>query len=165
MHDYLRAVGFSKVQHKRDLQRLLDMVMGSPDSEFASSCGGGLPYAEKCRDFVSNAGITVRGEVDEHGMFSYEYYFPHYTGHQISLTDDISVEKISEREEYDGLCDVVNLGVSLIFHMNHLMDYADMDPKESQDFISIGEIVGIVYFRKGHSACNEERFGAIEASS
>ena len=36
MHDYLRAVGFSKVQHKRDLQRLLDMVMGSPDSEFAS---------------------------------------------------------------------------------------------------------------------------------
>ena len=35
MHDYLRAVGFSKVQHKRDLQRLLDMVMGSPDSEFA----------------------------------------------------------------------------------------------------------------------------------
>lgn len=129
MHDYLRAVGFSKVQHKRDLQRLLDMVMGSPDSEFASDCGG-LPYAEKCRDFVSNAGITVRGEVDEHGLFSYEYYFPHYTGHQISFTDDISVEKISEREEYDGLCDVVNLGVSLIFHMNHLMDYADMDQKE-----------------------------------
>ena len=77
MHDYLRAVGFSKVQHKRDLQRLLDMVMGSPDSEFASDCGGTV-YAEKCRDFVSNAGITVRGEVDEHGMFSYEYYFPHY---------------------------------------------------------------------------------------
>ena len=68
MHDYLRAVGFSKVQHKRDLQRLLDMVMGSPDSEFASDCGGTV-YAEKCRDFVSNAGITVRGEVDEHGMF------------------------------------------------------------------------------------------------
>ena len=131
MHDYLRAVGFSKVQHKRDLQRLLDMVMGSPDSEFASDCGGTV-YAEKCRDFVSNAGITVRGEVDEHGMFSYEYYFPHYTGHQISLTDDVSVEKISEREEYDGMCDVVNLGVSLIFHMNHLMDYADMNPKSRQ---------------------------------
>lgn len=131
MHDYLRAVGFSKVQHKRDLQRLLDMVMGNPDSEFASDCGGTV-YAEKCRDFVSNAGITVRGEVDEHGMFSYEYYFPHYTGHQISLTDDVSVEKISEREEYDGMCDVVNLGVSLIFHMNHLMDYADMNPKSRQ---------------------------------
>jgi len=95
MHDYLRAVGFSKVQHKRDLQRLLDMVMGSPDSEFASDCGGTV-YAEKCRDFVSNAGITVRGEVDEHGMFSYEYYFPHYTGHQISLTDDVSVEKVHD---------------------------------------------------------------------
>ena len=38
----------------------------------------------------------------------------------INALDDVSVEKISEREEYDGMCDVVNLGVSLIFHMNHL---------------------------------------------
>ena len=30
------------------------------------------------------------------------------------------------------MCDVVNLGVSLIFHMNHLMDYADMNPKSHQ---------------------------------
>ena len=59
MHDYLRAVGFSKVQHKRDLQRLLDMVMGSPDSEFASDCGGTV-YAEKCRDFVQASRCVVK---------------------------------------------------------------------------------------------------------
>ena len=29
-------------------------------------------------------------------MFCYEYYFPHYTGHQISLTDDVSVEKVHD---------------------------------------------------------------------
>ena len=66
MHDYLRAVGFSKVQHKRDLQRLLDMVMGSPDSEFASDCGGTV-YAEKCRDFVPmRAGGRRHGRLAAH---------------------------------------------------------------------------------------------------
>ncbi len=124
MHDYLRAVGFSKIQHKRELQRLLDMVMGCPDSEFVTEHGEGLPYGEKSRDFIANAGITVRGEVDERGLFAYEYYFPHYTGRHVSLTDDVGLEKLSEREEYDGICDVVNLGVSLIFHLNHLVDYA-----------------------------------------
>ena len=35
MHDYLRAVGFSKVQKKRDLQRMIDKDMGSNESEYA----------------------------------------------------------------------------------------------------------------------------------
>jgi hypothetical protein len=122
MHDYLRAVGFSQIRHKRELQRLLDMVMGCPDRDFASDNGSGLRYAEKSKDFTSQAGITVRGELDNRGMFAYEYYFPHYTGRQVSLTEDVSLEKLAEREEYDGVCDNVNLGVSLIFHMNHLVD-------------------------------------------
>lgn len=126
MHDYLRAVGFSKIRHKRELQHLLDMVMGGPDREFAAGYNSGQTYAEKSRDFVSHAGITVRGEIDDQGVFNYEYYFPHYTGHQVSLTEDISIEKLAEREEYDGVCDVVALGVSLIFHLNHLVDYADV---------------------------------------
>lgn len=126
MHDYLRAVGFSKVRHKKDLQRLLDMVMGEPDREFAADCDAGQTYAEMSRDFVSHAGLTVRGEIDDQGLFNYEYYFPHYTGHQVSLTEDVSIEKLSEREEYDGVCDVVALGVSLIFHLNQLVDYADL---------------------------------------
>lgn len=125
MHDYLRAVGFSKIQHKRELQRLLDMVMGCPDREFVTEHGTGLPYGEKSRDFIANAGITVRGEIDDRGLFIYEYYFPHYTGHHISLTENVGLEKLAEREEYDGVCDVVTLGVSLIFHMNHLVDYAE----------------------------------------
>lgn len=125
MHDYLRAVGFSKIQHKRELQRLLDMVMGCPDREFVTKHGTGLPYGEKSKDFIADAGITVRGEIDDRGLFIYEYYFPHYTGHHVSMTENVGLEKLAEREEYDGVCDVVTLGVSLIFHMNHLVDYAD----------------------------------------
>ncbi len=63
MHDYLRAVGFSKVQHKRDLQ--LDWIW----SWEALTVSLRPAAAVVCRMrrsaviFVSNAGITVRGEV------------------------------------------------------------------------------------------------------
>ena len=53
--------------------------------------------------FVSNAGITVLGEVMNMG-FSYEYYFSALYRSSGFLLQMISVsEKISEREEYDGL--------------------------------------------------------------
>ena len=144
MHDYLRAVGFSKIRNKRELQQLLAMVMVCPDREYAGDRSSGLPYAEKSKDFTGNAGITVRGEMDEgvfgkEGQFNFEYYFPHYTGRHLSLTEDISIEKLSEREEYDGVCDVVNLGVSLIFHMNQLIDY--MDIKQSGNRMSAASVM------------------------
>jgi hypothetical protein len=124
MHDYLRAIGFSRIRSRREMQRLLNMVMGSPEQDFASGSAGAA-YGEKSRDFIRNAGLTVRGEIDEHGTFLYEYYFPHYNGRVVSLTEDLSLEKLSEREDYNGLCDVTGLGVSLIFHMNHMTDYSD----------------------------------------
>lgn len=177
MHDYLRAVGFSKIQNKRELQRLLDMVMGCPDREFAVDNDAVFPYGEKSRDFIENAGITVRGDIDERGMFMYEYYFPHYTGGHVSMTEDISIEKLAEREEYDGVCDVVNLGVSLIFHMNHLVDYADRRGVEKKILnasvkLSALSISGMVILpvarsesqRMQHRKENEVRNGMIAAA-
>lgn len=125
MHDYLRAVGFSKVTHRRDLKQILDMVIAQPQQEYIACDAGKTPYAEKSRDFLPNAGLTVRGEVDERGIFNFEYFFPHYNGSHFASTEVINFEKISEREEYDGVCDPVNLGVSMIFHMNRLVDYAE----------------------------------------
>ena len=123
MHDYLRAVGFSKISQKRELQRLLDMVMGNPDHEFVGSGEKGGVCGEKSRDFIRNAGITVRGEYDDHDMFIFDYFFPHYRGRMASMTEDVQIEKLAEREEYDGVCDIVGLGVSMIFHMNRMSDY------------------------------------------
>ncbi len=126
MHDYLRAVGFGRIRDKTELQKLLDTVMAHPDREFMTSVNDGQAYAEKSRDFAENAGIAVRGDVDENDVFSYDYYFPYYRGSFGSVTEDVGIEKLAEREEYNGICDVNNLGVSLIFHLNRLGDYSGL---------------------------------------
>jgi len=124
MHDYLRAVGFSSIRDKKDLERLLNTVVGAPESESEESISdSGAVYAEKSRDFAQNAGITVRGDFNENGIFTSEYYFPHYYGRNISLNEDLTAQKHADREEYDGICDLMDLGVSLIFHLNRLDDY------------------------------------------
>lgn len=125
MHDYLRAIGFSKVTNRREMQRLLDMAILAPTESSISASGDKTAFCERSRDFARGAGLTVRGELDENGKFVYEYYFPHYNGTGPALTEDVILEKLSEREEYHGVCDVANLGVNLIFHMNRLADYDD----------------------------------------
>ena len=125
MHDYLRAIGFSNVTNRRDMQRLLDMVILSPTDTYVSKQGAQNSFCERSRDFAKGIGLTVRGELDETGGFNYEYYFPHYDGTCASLIEDVCLEKLPEREEYHGVCDIANLGVTLIFHMNRQGDYAD----------------------------------------
>ncbi len=131
MHDYLRAIGFSKVHCKEDLAKLLDMIIHEPEQAYEVS-DGRHTYGERSRDFIADAGITVRGDVDAQGTFGYDYYFPYYKGHQVSLTEDVCVEKLAEREDYDGICDVMDMGVSLIFHMNQLMDYGSLRTGENR---------------------------------
>lgn len=125
MHDFLRAVGFSNIHNRSDMQRVLNLVLGAPEESFVQKKNGISVFEEKKRDFAKHAGITVRGDVDESGVFIYDYFFPHYSGSSYGLIDNVILEKSTEREEYFGVCDVANIGVSVVFHMNRLKDYAD----------------------------------------
>ena len=127
MHDYLRAIGFSSIHNKKDMEHLVQLVLARPDSEFdAPRCGQMAAFGEKTREFLPHTGIAVRGEIDDSGRFMYEYDFPYITGQQLSLVHDISLEKMADREDYTGVgYDVTSYGVSLVFHMNRLRDYTD----------------------------------------
>ncbi len=124
MHDYMRAVGFSSIQNKKEFQEILEQVIREPDFDSAEVSGGLFGCAEKSRDFLAGAGITVRGYIDENGEFNYEYCFPHYNGRYNCFKEDVAFEKLADREEYNGVCDLLDQGVSVIFHMNRLLDYA-----------------------------------------
>ena len=124
MHDYLRAVGFSKVADRKSLQQLLSLVMTKPDQEYYAESRDWPVYWEKSKDFLPGAGLTVRGDTDEKGMLAYEYYFPHFHGSHVSFTGNVDLEKEFEREEYNGVCEPSDMGIVVVFHMNRLKDYA-----------------------------------------
>ena len=137
MHRYLRAIGFSNVTKREQLQDLIQEVVVNTISknqkkkknkEYYASMDfmaddDDQVYAELCLDFATDAGICVRGQIDEKNTFLYEYYFPYLRGRHISSYEDVNIERHAEKESYAGVCDDIKVGVSLIFYLQNMIPY------------------------------------------
>ena len=70
---------------------------------------------------LSNQYLTVKDQEDD--SFHMDYYYPYVFGTSITTNEQIDVEKHAEKESYAGVCDEVNLGVTLIFYIQNVADY------------------------------------------
>lgn len=123
MHKYLRAIGFSKVKNRRQLNELVSIAVKNADERLYTSLDQETLLAEYNLFCGRNMGICVRGEYDENNLFLMDYYFPFFKGTQISSYADISVERHAEKESYAGICDDIKVGVSLIFYLQNIVSY------------------------------------------
>ncbi len=123
MHDYLRAVGFSSVKRKKDMEELIQYVVSKCSESIM------IPVASDCKleqcnkDFGPSFGITVVGEYDENDIFRPDHCFPYCVGQYITQEESIGIKKIADKEAYSGFCDDDNLGCSMIFFLQNIMDY------------------------------------------
>lgn len=123
MHKFLRAVGFSNIKNRKQLQELLTYSIKNAEEKLYTSKDEDTMYAEYHKSFGENIGIAVRGEYDESNRFIMDYYYPYAKGLCISSYEDISVERHAEKESYAGVCDDVKIGVSLIFYLQNVISY------------------------------------------
>lgn len=124
MHKYLRAIGFSKIENHNQLHDIIMDVIQNANKRGYTSNSEKTMLAEFCKDFADRMGIAVCGEFDEKDEFNYEYFFPYFRGTCISSEEDISVERHAEKESYAGICDDLKVGVSLIFYLQNMIEYA-----------------------------------------
>ncbi len=122
MHKFLRAIGFSNIG-KKDLEMMLQEIADHPDIIKVARDSEGNEFAEMSVSFASNVGITVRGTYQEDDSFQMDYYYPYVLGTSITTNEQIEVEKHAEKESYAGVCDDLNLGVTLIFYLQNVSDY------------------------------------------
>ena len=123
MHKYLRAIGFSKIKDRKELQKILtDIVVNGTDRAYNSN-GEKTLLSVFGRDFAERMGIAVCGEFDEDDRFTFDYYFPYFKGNMISSEEDVSIERHAAQESYAGVCDDVKIGVSLIFYLQNMITY------------------------------------------
>lgn len=124
MHKFLKAVGFSKINTKKQLKDLISYsVHKANEKSYTSGSEEDSMFSEFAMDFGPGFGITVRGEFDEENHFTYEYYFPHIRGEEISSYEDITVERHAQTESYAGICEEVKIGISLIFYIQNAVPY------------------------------------------
>jgi hypothetical protein len=123
VHSYLRAIGFSDIKKKKDLDKLLkDVINNSNKKEMTEIMEGSL-FTEISKEFSKSIGINVRGENSDDSEFSINYYYPYFKGKGVTTNEDVTVEKHAEKESYAGICDDIKVGVSLIFYLQNIIEY------------------------------------------
>ncbi len=123
MHSYLRAIGFSEVIDRMELERLLGIIMEQPTEKKTYNMPNNKVFIEVSKMFSKQMGITIRGETDSEGKFYMEHYFPYFKSQYMSTKEETSIIKRVDTEAYTGMCDDIRLGVSLIFYLQNVVDY------------------------------------------
>jgi hypothetical protein len=123
MHSYLRAIGFSDINNRMDLNRLLDKLIEDPTRVRSMQQAGDTgSLTEITKEYTEGIGITLRGETDENGQFHMEHYFPCLQGQNVGTREEVGINKRVDTEAYTGMCDDYRLGVSLIFYLQNVIE-------------------------------------------
>ncbi|BCJ96943.1 hypothetical protein acsn021_45120 [Anaerocolumna cellulosilytica] len=131
MHSFLRAIGFSEITDRLELDRLINLITEEPTEKKTYNESNNKTFAEISKLFSKQMGITVRGEYDGDGKFYMEHYFPYFKSNYMSTKEEVSIIKRVDTDAYTGMCDDVRLGVSLIFYLQNVVDYL-MEGKDNK---------------------------------
>ena len=120
MHRFLRAVGFSSIKTRHELDKLVGIIMDQPNLTKKASLGSENIYTEITKEFAPHTGITLRGEYDKLGFFYLEHYFPYCESMLITSHEDITVNKRVDTSAFTGMCDDLRIGISMIFYLQNV---------------------------------------------
>lgn len=123
MHSFLKAIGFSKLNNRCEVENLIQKVIKEASMRHLLNIDDKSTLAELSLEYADGVGITVRGEYDEENNFHVEHYFPFYKGLNISTREEVFISKRVDTDAYTGMCDDYRLGVSLIFYLQNNIDY------------------------------------------
>lgn len=123
MHSYLKAIGFSAISEKRELDTILQDVIQNYDEKTVVEDRSNHLFTELSKMYGCDFGITVCGEYDEDDQFQMEYYFPYFRGTGITMQEEVVIEKHAGKESYAGACDDLRIGVTIIFYLQNAGEY------------------------------------------
>ena len=121
MHRYLRAVGFSNIENKKEVRELLNDVIINPNRKEFIETGRDSILVEYSKNYCPTCGITLRGEYDDTNNLTLDFYYPFVQGNEVSTTEEVSVERHADKESFAGLCEDYRIGATLIYYVQNGM--------------------------------------------
>lgn len=124
MHSYLRAIGFSKYKSRRQLENIYSQILKNANRKIITTISVDTSLVQFEKDFGNGIGICLLGECDVNGSLSIEHYYPYIKGDFFMEYENITIEKQTDKESYAGVCSDYRLGMTLIFYLQNIADYA-----------------------------------------
>ena len=123
MHSYLRAVGFSEIKKRREIEEIIKEVIETYDEKNVVEDYEDGVFSEFSKNYGCDCGITVCGQYDENNEFHVEYYFPFFRGTGITTDENVVIERHTAQQSFAGACDDLRIGVTLIFYLQNAAEY------------------------------------------
>lgn len=133
MHRYLRAVGFSNIESKKQIRDLMNDVIINPNRKEFIETGRDSILVEYSKNYCPTCGITLRGEYDDTNNVSLDFYYPFVQGDEVSTTEEVSIERHADKESFAGLCEDYRLGATLIYYVQNGMTVMKSIPEREYD--------------------------------
>lgn len=134
MHSYLRAVGFSNVKSRHELEEVLAHTQNNPDKKQVVSVNKDDCFCEITKFYGNGIGIRIVGFYDENDEFCMDHYFPIIMGETPGLFEEVSITKKSGNMSFSVMCDDVRLGVILIFYLQNSVEFLKLI-EEPEDYV------------------------------
>lgn len=123
MHSYLRTIGFSQLKTKKEQNKLITAVLSDSTNKYEVSIGSESKLVQVNHNFGNNFGITIIGEYDSENIFHLDHSFPYCLGSSMTTQTDIQIEKHIDKEAFSGISDDYNLGMTVIYSLQNIVDY------------------------------------------
>ncbi len=133
MHKFLRAIGFSGVKKREQLQLLIAKTIKDASEKSFTTYDDDALLAEYNLEFGENMGLTVCGEMDDEDRFMFEYVFPFMKASNISTVERALIERHADKVSYAGVVDDNKIGISIIFYLRNRMDYIKQTYKDGEN--------------------------------
>lgn len=127
MHRFLRAVGFSNITKRKDLQLLIAKTITDSTKRQFVTYDDDTFLAEYTAEFGKNMGLTVCGEMDNEEKFIFDYVFPFMSGRKVSSEEESVIERHLDKISYAGVCEDKRIGITIIYYLRNRMDYIKND--------------------------------------
>lgn len=137
MHSYLRAIGFSSIKNRNELNKLLNLVIEKASYRKTIQLSHQMSLTEMSMMFGDDIGITIRGEYDQNEVFHVDNYFPYLVSSHTDVREDVLVNKRVDTEAYTGMCDDYRLGVTLIFYIQNVAEYLEINNKNAEKSLNV----------------------------
>lgn len=123
MHSYLRAIGFSKLRNKRAQNELITYMLNTAVNRKEIDVSADTRLVQIDREFDRGLGITVIGEYDMEDTLVIDHIFPYCKGLHTTFQSNIQIEQHPDQEAYSAVSDDYNLGITLIYNLQNIVDY------------------------------------------
>lgn len=123
MHSYLRAIGFSKLKNKIEQNTLITAALNDSTNRREIEIGADTKLIQINRDLGGGLGLAIIAESDKEGTIMVDHSFPYCIGSHTTTQPDIQIEGHTDKEAYSGVSDDYNLGITLIYALQNIVDY------------------------------------------